>query len=159
MLQPVEEALDEVASSIGRVIHGSMDEPAAEARNMCPCPGLADQVENSVAVIAAVGDDVASRRQIPQEFGHGALVVCLAGCKHDADGQAIFVHDRVDFRAQSPTRETDGVIRAPFLPPAACWWARMIELSISRSDCGECSAKASNTLSQIPALAQRLNRL
>jgi hypothetical protein len=27
----------------------------------------------------------------------------------------------MDFAGQSSTRTADGVIRAPFLPPAACW--------------------------------------
>ena len=65
----------------------------------------------------------------------------------------------VDLGAQSATRATDGVIRAPFFAPAACWWARMMELSMKAMDSGDCAAKALNILTQTPALAQRLKRL
>jgi hypothetical protein len=45
----------------------------------------------------------------------------LAGRQDDTDGQANRIYHGVDLGAQSSTRTTDGVIRAPFLPPAACW--------------------------------------
>jgi hypothetical protein len=48
------------------------------------------------------------------------LIVRLPRGQNDADRQSIVAHDGVDLGAQSPTRETDGVILAPFLPPAAC---------------------------------------
>jgi hypothetical protein len=51
------------------------------------------------------------------------------------------------------------VILAPLFPPAACWWARTIELSIRCSECGERAESASKTESQTPFLAQRLKRL
>ena len=134
MLELIEEPLDEIALAINRVVDGATNQPAAEARNVGSCPGLADEVENGVAVIAAVCDDVAPRRQVPQKLGHDALVVCLPRGQNDADRQAIVGHDRVDLGTQSSTRTTDGVILAPFLPPAACWCARMIELSMSWSE-------------------------
>jgi len=59
----------------------------------------------------------------------------------------------VDLGGQSATRTTDGVIRAPFLPPAVCWCARTIELSISASEPGERAASASKMASQTPRLA------
>jgi hypothetical protein len=99
MLQLVKEPLDEIALAINRVVDGAMNQPAAEAWNMGPCPGLADEVENSVAVIAAVCDDIAPGRQIPQELGHDALVVRLACGQNDADRQAMVVHERVDLGA------------------------------------------------------------
>lgn len=120
MLQLVEETLDEIALAIDRVVDGAANEPAAKAWNVGSCSGLTDEVENGVAVVTAVGDNVAPRRQIPQELRHDALVVSLPCGQNDANRQTIVVHDRVDLGAQSPTRETDGVILAPFLPPAAC---------------------------------------
>jgi hypothetical protein len=44
----------------------------------------------------------------------------LAGREQQADGQAAGVDHDMDFAAQSSTRTADGVIRAPFFPPAAC---------------------------------------
>jgi len=120
VLQLVEETLDEIALAIDRVVDGAVDQPAPGAWNVGPRSGLADEVENGVAVVTAIGDDVGPGHQIPQELGHDALVVRLPRGQNDADRQSIVVHDGVDLGAQSPTRETDGVILAPFLPPAAC---------------------------------------
>ena len=72
---------------------------------MGSCSGLTDEVENGVAVVTAVGDNVAPRRQIPQELRHDALVVSLPCGQNDANRQTIVVHDRVDLGAQSPTRD------------------------------------------------------
>src|SRR4030095_5529316 len=96
VLQLVEEALDEIALAIDRVGAGAVNEPAAEAWNMGSCSGLTDEIENGVAVIAAVGDNVASRHQIPQEFRHDALVVRLPCAQNDANRQTIVIYDRVD---------------------------------------------------------------
>ena len=82
---------------------------------------LSHQVDDGLGVVAAIGDERASRRQSLEQGGHGGLVGCLAGGEHDPQRQAVLVHDGVDLGAQSSTRTADGVIRAPFLPPAACW--------------------------------------
>ena len=50
-----------------------------------------------------------------------------------------------------PTAQSDGVILAPFFPPAACWWARMMELSIKAIDFGDFAARASKTRTHTPA--------
>src|SRR5882672_558584 len=86
-------------------------------------------------------------------------IVCLAGRQHQPHGQTILVDKGVDLGAQSATRTADGVIFAPFLPPAACWWARMIELSIKAIEWGDLAASLSKIPTQMPALAQRLKRL
>jgi hypothetical protein len=44
----------------------------------------------------------------------------LAGRQDEPDRQSVGIDDGMDLRAQSSTRTADGVIRAPFLPPAAC---------------------------------------
>jgi hypothetical protein len=41
--------------------------------------------------------------------------------KHNPYRHSLLIDHRVDLGAQSSTRTADGVIRAPFLPPAACW--------------------------------------
>jgi hypothetical protein len=50
------------------------------------------------------------------------------------------------------------MMRPPF-SVAACWCARMMELSIRRMLSGDLSTRASTTRTQTPALAQRLKRL
>jgi len=86
-----------------------------------------DQLEHGVGVIAAAGDDRSRDWQPAEELGHGGHVRGLAGREQQPHGQPVLVDDRVDLGAQSATRTANGVIRAPLFPPAACWWARMIE--------------------------------
>ena len=115
-----------------------------------------DQIENGLGVVASVGDERLGRRKAFDERRNRSLVGGLAGGQHDPQGQAILIDHDVDLGAQSSTRTADGVIFAPFFPPAACWCARTMELSIRCSDWGEAADRASKTRSQTPALAQRL---
>src|SRR5690606_7434640 len=87
------------------------------------------------------------------------LVGGLARREHEAHRPAAVVDDGVDLGAQPSTGAAEGVILAPLFPPAACGWARTMELSIRCSDPGERSASASNTRSQTPAFAHLLERL
>ncbi len=82
-----------------------------------------------MSVIGPVGDHVAAGEAGEQGWCCGD-VMRLACRENDANRQTIFVHQRIDLCTQSSTRTTDGVIWAPFFPPAACWWARMIDESI-----------------------------
>jgi hypothetical protein len=63
---------------------------------MSVCSGLADQVENGISGVTAVGNDVGARHQVPQEFGNDALVMCLTGGQNDTNRQAVVVYHRVD---------------------------------------------------------------
>jgi len=114
-----------------------------------------DELDEGVGIVAAIGNDVAAL-QTSQQIRCGTQVVGLAGRQHNADRQAILIDEGVDLGTQSATRAADGVILAPFLPPAACWWARMIELSMSAIECGDLADNVSKTRTQTPALAQRL---
>ncbi len=71
-------------------------------------------------IVAAIGDHVAAKAQTIDQMRHGSLVGGLPRCEHDTHRQPALVDDGVDLGAQSATRTADGVIRAPFLPPAAC---------------------------------------
>jgi hypothetical protein len=51
---------------------------------------------------------------------HGSLVGGLPRRENHAHRQPPLVDDSVDLGAQPATRTADGVIRPPFLPPAAC---------------------------------------
>jgi hypothetical protein len=158
VLELVEEALDEIALAVDAAVDRSVDEPLAGRGDMGFGAGGSDQVEQAVGVIATIGHDVAAS-QAGQQIGRRLQVVGLAGGQHQADRQAVLIDDGIDLGAQSSTRAADGVIRAPFFPPAACWWARMIELSIKAMEPGDLAAKVSNTRTQTPARAHRLKRL
>lgn len=117
-----------------------------------------DQIEQCIGVITSVGDDVTALQAREQAWRRTQIVV-LPGSQDEPHRQAVLIDQGVDFGAQSSTRAADGVILAPFFPPAACWWARMIELSMNAIEWGDLAAKVSKTCTQTPALAQRLKRL
>jgi hypothetical protein len=159
VLELVEEAFDEVAMSIEFRVDRALDLAVASGRDVGSPTGRLDEVEDGPGIIAAVADEIAPARHTFDQGRHRGLVGSLPRQEHDPDGQSAAVNARVDLGAQSSTRTADGVIRTPFFPPAACWWARTIDESMRWSDCGERAANASKIVSQTPFLAQRLKRL
>lgn len=159
MFEFAEVAFDEIALPVDVPGNRSLKLSILLGRDVGRRADGLDLLDERAGVIAAIGDDMAGPGQAGDQLGADALVGSLALRQAQADRQATFVDDGVDLGAQSPTREADGVIRAPFFPPAACWWARMIELSMKAMDSGDCSDRALKTLTQTPAFAQRLNRL
>ena len=159
MLQPVEEAFDQIALSVECVIDRALDLAVAAGWDVSASAPTFDQINDGAGVIAAICNEVALWFKPFNQTRRNSLVRGLALRKHYAYRHSRLIDDRVDLGAQSSTRTANGVIRTPFLPPAACWWARMMELSINCNDCGDLAAKVSNIRSQTPALAQRLNRL
>jgi hypothetical protein len=159
MLELIEEALDQVAFAIDSVVDGTLDLTVTGGRDVCPSTARFDKIDDSTRVIASVSNEVPIWLEAFDQSRRNGLVGRLTLRKHDPYGHSLLIDYRADFGAQSSARATNGVIRPPFLPPAACWLARIIEESISCSDCGDLAASASNIRSQMPALAQRLNRL
>jgi hypothetical protein len=159
VLQLVKEALDEIAATIEALIDASLNLAVTLCGNVGVGPAASREFEQGLGVISSVGDQIAGSVQARDQRDGRFLVGRLTGGQHEADRQTLAIDDDIDLGAQSSTRTADGVIRAPFFPPAACWWARMIELSISAMDCGDRSAKASKIRSQTPAFAHRLYRL
>ncbi len=130
VLEPVEEAFDEVALAVNLAVNDTADPDVALRRDVSEGASGFDERDNGGREVAAVGNDVTSERQSLDQGREGGLVRGLAGGEQQAHRQAVTIHHDVDFGGQSSTRTADGVIRAPFLPPAACWWARTIEESI-----------------------------
>ena len=125
-----EEALDEVATSIEFAIDGTLDLDAALGRDMGLATRVSDEVDDGAAVVATVGNECLGRRQSSQQVRHGGLVRRLPWRDQQPDRQSVLIDDGMDLGAQSATRTANGVIRTPFFPPAACWWARTIDESI-----------------------------
>ena len=159
MLELVEEALDEVALPVEGGIDGALEPDVALGRDVVLAAPGADHLDQSACVVSVIGDEGFGRRQGLDEGRRYGLVGGLAGGQDQPDRPSLFVDDGMDLGAQSSTRTANGVIRAPFFPPAACWWARMMELSIRCKDCGDFAASVSKMCSQTPAFAQRLKRL
>jgi hypothetical protein len=91
---------------------------------MSTAAGGLDALAKLVMVVAAVGDPRAVGGETGEHLGHGAHVGGLAGGECEAHRQSMRADAGVDPGGQSATRTTDGVIGAPFLPPAACRCAR-----------------------------------
>lgn len=120
MLEFAEVALDEIALAIDMRRDGPLDLSVFLGRDVsCGAHGF-DLLHKGSGVVASVGHHMAGPAQSGYQLGAGALIAGLALRQGQADGQTLIVHDGVDLGAQSPARETDGVIRTPFFPPAAC---------------------------------------
>ena len=91
---------------------------------------LGDQLEDGFGVVASISDGVAGRLEAVEQGGHGGLVARLSWRQHKPERQTVGIDDGMDLGAQSSTRTANGVIRTPFFPPPACWWARTMEESI-----------------------------
>ena len=120
MFELVEVSLDKVALTIDRAIDGALGFAVALGGDMSLGAAGPDPLDQRHRVVAAVGHDMGTAREAVDQFGRGGLVAGLTRADRQPDRQARLIHNRVDLGAQSATRATDGVIFAPFLPPAAC---------------------------------------
>lgn len=133
LLEFAEEPLDQVASAVEVRGHAALQADAALGGDMRRAAAGRHAFDQREAVIAAIRDHDAWRQGVQQD-GRRGLVRCLPRREVKPDRQSILIHDGMDLGAQSATRAANGVILAPFFPPAACWWARTMELSINCSD-------------------------
>lgn len=154
----VEEPLDQIALSVESGIDRALDFAIALGGDVSPPAMRFDEIEHGARIVSAIGDDVAGARMPREKALDRRLVRSLPGREGDGDRQSARVDHRIDLGAQSSTRTTEGVIRPPFFA-AACWWARMMELSMSSMLSGDLSARVSKTRTQTPALAHLLKRL
>lgn len=121
MLELAEEALDEIALAVDARIDRSLHLAVALSWDMSLSTASTNQVDQMLPVIAAISDDDRGSRKPFQQPGRRGLVGCLSCRESEADRQPVLVNDDMDLTGQSSTRTADGVIRTPFLPPAACW--------------------------------------
>lgn len=120
MLEFVEVSFDQVALAVDMSGHGTLDLATPLGRDMGLCSRRFDLLDKRTGVIAPVCDHMACPFQAGNQVCTGHFVPSLSGRQRQADGQAGLIHYGMDLGAQSPARETDGVIRTPFFPPAAC---------------------------------------
>jgi hypothetical protein len=130
VLEFVEETFDEVALTIDLGFDDAADSDVALRGDVRGRAGSLDQGDDRAGEVTAISDDLLRQRQPVDQCRKRRLVRRLAGCEEEPNRQAACIDDGMDLGAQSSTRTTDGVIRAPFFPPAACWWARTIEESM-----------------------------
>ncbi len=158
MFEFVEEPFDQVALSVEGGIDGALDLAVALGGDVSPPSMRLYEIEHGASIVAAIRDDVAGARMPREKALDRRLVRGLPRREGYGDRKPACIDHRVDLGAQSSTRTTEGVIRPPFFA-AACWWARIMELSMSSMLSGDLSARVSKTRTQTPALAHLLKRL
>jgi hypothetical protein len=84
VLHLAEVAFDAIALAVDAFGHGSLDDAVAWRGNAGLRPGRLDEVEEGVAVIAAVGDDMATCKAF-QKGRSGVEVMGLTGGEDDPD--------------------------------------------------------------------------
>jgi hypothetical protein len=121
VLQLVEEAFDEVTSPVDIPVDAALDLSVALRGDMSASAPASGKINQCLGVVSPVGDEIARSDQTGDQ-GYGCLLVRgLPGGQDDPNGQTFPIDHHIDLRAQSSTRTANGVIRAPFFPPAACW--------------------------------------
>ncbi len=120
VLELVEEAFHEVALAVQVMGCGALLPAIPLGRDVGARAMVGNELEDGAGVIAAVSDGVPGRLKAVKEGRHGSLVGGLARGDHEAARPAKAVEDDVDFGAQPASRASDGVVRTPFFPPAAC---------------------------------------
>ena len=120
VLELVEETFDEGALAVQVMGCGALLPAIPLGRNVRARAMVGNELEDGAGVAAAVGDGVPGRLKAVKEGRHGNLVGDLARGDHEAARQAKAVDDDVDFGARPASRASDGVVRTPFFPPAAC---------------------------------------
>ena len=171
MFEFVEEAFDETSEAIEIGAEGGDVHPIGHWLDVAPGALACEAFPQSVAVVAAVGQEDLTFAEAAQHVGGASSVVSLAWRQLQKNGQAVGVDEGMDFRGQSASRAPHAAgssdvpsggwrfFRPPFLPFAPCWWTRIEELSIICKSPSQALEIASNTRSQTPILAQRTKRL
>lgn len=120
VLDLVEEALDQIALSVEFGIDRALPFAVALGRDVWARAMFGDHPQDGFGIVAAVGDGICGGPQAVEQGWDSRLVGSLARREQQADRQASGIDHGMQLGAQSSTRTADGVIRAPFFPPAAC---------------------------------------
>ena len=116
----VEEPLDAIALAVDFGVDRAADPDIALAGDVRAATHGFYEVDDAAREVAAISDDAAPQFEPGEQFRRRGLVGGLAGREDQPHGQPVRVDHDVDLGAQSASRSSDGVIRAPFFPPAAC---------------------------------------
>ena len=115
-----EEAFDEVAPAVQGGVDGALDLAVAAGRDVSLSAAGAHEIEDGLCVVASVGNERLGWWQVGQQGWGDRLVGRLPWADQKAEREPGRADDGMDLCGQSSTRTANGVIRAPFLPPAAC---------------------------------------
>lgn len=120
LLEFVEEALDEIALLVERLVVGSRREAIAFGRDDDRCFAGPQLVDQAIRVERPVGDQRAGLKAVEKRFA-GLEVVDLPGRERKSDGIAERVHQRAELAGQASPAAADGLVLAPFFRAPAAW--------------------------------------
>ena len=113
VFEAIEEPLDAVALSVDLAVHRPDDAYIGLAGDMGGCARSLDGRDHCPAEVTSVADTITGEAEGTDKLGRRRLVGRLPGGDEQPHGLAAPVHDGMDLRRQTPSRPTDGVIRAP----------------------------------------------
>lgn len=143
----VEAAFDAVAKPVGFGVMANVGYAAALGRDHSLCAQVGDEAAKSVAVIAPVGDHLASGLSVEQGMSLGEIVG-LTWREDEAQRSAKRIGQQMDFGCQSSSGTPQSLIFGPPFPVAACWWARTRLVSSIRYSLRRSLVSTANTRSQ-----------
>jgi hypothetical protein len=113
LLDPVEEAFDEVAGSIEVWTETDRFVAIAFRRDVGPCSLVDGEYSDPVRVVASIGKQHRSRLQARQELAGKPIVMDLTGRQREAEGQAIGINQRMNLARQAAPRPAHGLSSIP----------------------------------------------
>ena len=119
VLEFVEEALDEVALAIESEVARQRNRAAGMGRNDRSDLSVGEGLDEAIGVIGLVTDQSRWIGILEQGFC-ASEVAGLAWRKHQLDGIAQGIDERVNFGAQSATRSADRLLAVFLRAPALC---------------------------------------
>ena len=120
MLEQIEEALDQIALTIECVVAFPLDVSVDLGRNNRSDSTLGESFHERIGVISFVANQGLRVSVLDQRFRASEIMI-LAGCKHQFDGVAQGVDERMNLGRQSTARPADRLLAVFFRAPALCW--------------------------------------
>src|SRR6202022_1873931 len=126
VLEQIEEALDQIAFTVECEVALPLDVSVGLGRNNRSDSTLGESFHERIGVISFVGNQGLWVGVLDQRF-RASKIMILAWCKHQFDGIAHSVDERMNLGRQSAARSADRLRAVFFRAPALCWCARTIE--------------------------------
>lgn len=118
----------------------------------------ADRVDDTVGIVACVGDQGFAGRMLDELLRFGRVML-LTRSQRDVERFAFGRCDCVDLRGKTSSRTAQSIASDPPFPPAASWCARTMEPSMREPTSSTSICNRLKTRSQTPCEAHRAKRL
>ena len=119
LLELIEEAFDEVALAVERVIARPGDLAIGRRRDDGSNSPLGEDLDEALGIVAFVANQSLWIGVVDQRFG-ASKIMGLARREHQLDGIAQGIDEGVNFGGQSATRSADRLRTVFFRAPAEC---------------------------------------